>query len=158
MSFPNHRGRRLRSNPALIESLSETVLCSKDLVMPYFVHEKNEESEIKSMDGLRRFNEKSIIREISVIQDLGINMISLFPVIPNEKKSLNAEEALNNDNLICRTLRGLKKKFPKLIVICDIALDAYTLSGHDGIINKKMEIDNDKTIEMFDQSFNSLKN
>ena len=84
--------------------------------------------------------------EIENSLNLGINMIALF--LNTKKKNLmNAEEALNNDNLICRTLKKLKK-FPELIVICDIALDAYTLSGHDGIINIRWKLNNDKTIKI----------
>lgn len=148
MSFPNHRGRRLRSNQPLIESLAETSISAKNLVMPYFIQEANKDLQIKSMSGIDRFTEKGILDEVSVLQDLKINMVALFPVIPNEKKTPHARESLNSNNLICRVLRKLKKKFPKLIIICDVALDAYTLSGHDGILNNKGEIDNDKTVKI----------
>ena len=86
MSFPNHRGRRLRSNQPLIESLAETSVSAKNLVMPYFIQEANKDLQIKSMSGMNRFTEKGILEEVSVLQDLNINMVALFPVIPNKKK------------------------------------------------------------------------
>ncbi len=159
MSFPNHRGRRLRSNQPFIDSLAETSISAKNLVMPYFIQETNKDLQIKSMSGMARFTEKGIMEEVSVLQDLNINMVALFPVIPNEKKTPHAKESLNSNNLICRVLRKLKKKFPKLIIICDVALDAYTLSGHDGILNNKNEIDNDKTIKILsNMAVNFAKN
>ncbi len=145
--FPYHRGRRLRQSKNFREIFSESSLTTNDLVMPYFLREEDDNAEIDGMPGMRRYNEKEIINELKSTIDLGIKSIAIFPKVPDKKKSEEAEEALNNSNLICRTLRKIKNKFPDLIVICDIALDSYTNSGHDGILNSMGQIDNDKTIE-----------
>ena len=148
MVFPDHRGRRLRKHNSIRESIAETNICVQNLVMPYFIDESNKISSIDSMEGIKRFTEESVISEIGELLDLGVKMVALFPVISPQKKSKNADESLNEDNLICRLNRKLKKEFPELIIICDVALDAYTLSGHDGLVDSLGKIDNDKTIEM----------
>ena len=148
MVFPDHRGRRLRKHNSIRESIAETNICVQNLVMPYFIDESNKISSIDSMEGIKRFTEESIISEICELLDLGVKMVALFPVISPQKKSKNADESLNEDNLICRLNRKLKKEFPELIIICDVALDAYTLSGHDGLVDSLGKIDNDKTIEI----------
>ena len=145
MVFPDHRGRRLRKHNSIRESIAETNICVQNLVMPYFIDESNKISSIDSMKGIKRFTEESIISEIGELLDLGVKMVALFPVISPQKKSKNADESLNEDNLICRLNRKLKKEFPELIIICDVALDAYTLNGHDGLVDSLGKIDNDKT-------------
>jgi porphobilinogen synthase len=76
-----------------------------------------------------------------------IPMVALFPYTPNSKKDKKGTEAINPDNLICRSLKMLKKRYPNLGVMCDVALDPYTSHGHDGVLVKK-EIDNDETIKI----------
>ena len=145
--FPYHRGRRLRQNQNFREIFSESNLSLNDLVMPYFLREEDDNPKIEGMPEVYRYNEEEIINELKNISNLGIKSIAIFPKVPDEKKSDEAEEALNNNNLICRALRKIKNKFPDLIVICDIALDSYTNSGHDGILDSAGQIDNDKTIK-----------
>ena len=80
--------------------------------------------------------------------DFGIKAIAIFPKISDEKKSQDANESYNENNLVCRCLRSLNKKFPDLVVICDVALDSYTISGHDGILNSSGFVENDITIHV----------
>ena len=145
--YPYHRGRRLRIHDKFRDLVSESSLSSDDLVMPYFIREEDEKPLIKQMNGIKRFTIKELIIEIKKVLDCGIKAIAIFPKVADEKKSLDAKESFNTNNLVCRCLRSLNSKFPDLIVICDIALDAYTLSGHDGIINSSGSIDNDMTIQ-----------
>ena len=105
MVFPDHRGRRLRKHSSIRESLAETNLCARNLVMPYFIDESNKISSIGSMEGIKRFTEESIAAEVDELLDLGVKMIALFPVISPKKKSKNGDESLNEDNLICRLNR-----------------------------------------------------
>ena len=157
--FPYHRGRRTRANNSLRELVAETQLSVDDLVMPYFIRENNDSPIIKTMNGIKRFSEDELIIELEKISNSGIKAVAIFPKVSDEKKSEYAEESYNNDNLACRVLKRINKKFPKLITICDIALDAYTLSGHDGLINSKNEIDNDLTIEVLTKmSLNFARN
>jgi len=80
--------------------------------------------------------------------DLGIKAVALFPVIDSKKKDLEGVEAFNRKNLICATVESIKKKIPELVLIVDVALDPYTVHGHDGILDKKDYVDNDKTVEV----------
>ena len=113
MVFPNHRGRRLRKHKSIRESLAETNLCVQNLVMPYFIDESNKISSIDSMEGIKRYTEESIVSEVGELLGLGVKMVALFPVISPQKKSNNGDESLNEDNLICRLNRHLKKKIPR---------------------------------------------
>ena len=145
--FPYHRGRRLRSSSSLRDVVSQVKLSSDDLVMPYFIKEVSDNSEIKNMPGILKYDENEILFQIEQLIKKGIKAVALFPKISEEKKTVDGAEALNENNLICRTLRNIKKKIPEIIVFCDVALDPYTSTGHDGIVNKKGEVDNDITID-----------
>ena len=146
--FPFHRGRRLRISSSLRDIVCETNISPNDLVMPYFIREDTDDPIIEMMPGIKRYTETELIDELEYINDLGIKAISIFPKINKKKKSNDAKEAFNKNNLVCKVLRKITKKFPKLIVICDVALDAYTLSGQDGLTNSSKKIDNDSTIEV----------
>ena len=146
--FPYHRGRRLRSFNYLRDMVSENILTTHDLVMPYFVREDNDDSSIEGLKDLKRFSITELLTELDIISKNGLKAIALFPKVVKEKKSLKAEECYSNKNLICRTIKSISKRFPEMIIICDVALDAYTLSGHDGIIDANGQIDNDFTIDL----------
>ena len=147
-SYPKTRLRRLRKSKWLRELVSETSISSNDLIMPIFVREgKNKIDSIKSMPGVKRYSVDKLPKILKEVKKSKIPMIALFPYISNKKKNILGTEALNPNNLICESLRFIKKKFPGIGIMCDVALDPYTSHGHDGIIiNKK--IDNDKTIEI----------
>ena len=146
--FPYHRGRRTRISENIRELTSETSLNSKNLIMPYFVREESDDSNILSMKGIKRLSSKELLGRISKDIKNGINTFALFPKIPDSKKSSLADESLNEENLVCRIIKTVKKEFPNVLLICDVALDAYTVNGHDGVVNSDGDIDNDKTIDI----------
>ena len=99
------------------------------------------------MPGIKRYTVDKLPIILKQVKKLKIPMVALFPYIPNVKKDNFGKEALNPNNIICRSLRLIKKKFPTIGTMCDVALDPYTSHGHDGIIlNNK--IDNDETIKI----------
>ena len=146
--FPFHRGRRLRNNTNISNLVAETNLDVNDLVMPYFLREENDDPAITSMPDLRRFSINELIKELQEIEDLGIKTIAIFPKIEEKKKDNLASESLNENNLVCRSLREIRKICPNISVICDVALDAFTTKGHDGIVDEAGRVNNDQTIEI----------
>ena len=143
--FPNIRLRRVRKQAWIRRLISENNLSIDDLILPIFVREgKNKIEPIKSMPGVNRYSLDKVNIIMGKVQKYKIPMIALFPHIEKNKKDKLGTEAVNKDNLICKSIKFIKKKYPKIGVMCDVALDPYTSHGHDGIIiNKK--IDNDKT-------------
>ena len=102
--------------------MTETNLSVNDLVMPYFLKEENDKAIIKNMPGLgKRFSTNELIKELKEIEDFGIKTIAIFPKV-NEKKDNFGSESLNEDNLVCRSLREIKKKCPNISVICDFSI------------------------------------
>ena len=147
-SYPKTRLRRLRKSRWLRNLISENNISNNDLVLPIFVREgKNKIEKIKSMPGISRYSVDKLHTILKEVRRFRIPMIALFPYTPNNKKDAKGSEALNPNNLICRSLKVIKKKFPEIGVMCDVALDPYTSHGHDGIIIKN-KIDNDETIKI----------
>ena len=109
--FPYHRGRRLRSFDYLRDLVSENVLTTNDLVMPYFIREDSDNENIKGMKGIKRFSISEMLKELDSISKNGIKAIALFPKILREKKSHKAEESYNDQNLISRALKSISKRF-----------------------------------------------
>ena len=146
--YPSTRLRRLRKNLNLIELVSETNLTSKDLIQPIFIKENFEgKEEIESMPGIFRFGLNHVLSEIEEVINAGINAIAVFPVIESSKKDEKGLEALNKSNFIVQSINKIKKEFPELILIADVALDPYTDHGHDGILINN-EVANDETLEV----------
>ena len=146
--YPSTRLRRLRKNLNLIELVSETNLTSKDLIQPIFIKENFEgKEEIESMPGIFRFGLNHVLSEIEEVINAGINAIAVFPVIESSKKDEKGSEALNKSNFIVQSINKIKKEFPELILIADVALDPYTDHGHDGILINN-EVANDETLEV----------
>ena len=147
-NFPNSRLRRLRASDNLIKLVSETSLSSNDLIQPLFIKENLEGTEpIGSMPNILRFSADSVLSEVEDVLNSGVNSIALFPVIEESKKDDLGKEALNKSNLICKSIQSIKKRFPEIIIIADVALDPYTKHGHDGII-KNNDVDNDLTLDV----------
>ncbi len=147
-SFPKTRLRRLRKFKWLRNLISENNLSTNDLVLPIFVREgSNKIDTIKSMPGVKRYSVDKLNIILNQAKKYKIPMIALFPYISNKKKDNNGTEALNPNNLICKSLRLIKKKFPEIGVMCDVALDPYTSHGHDGVMINN-QIDNDETISI----------
>ncbi len=146
--YPSTRLRRLRKNLNLIELVSETNLTSKDLIQPIFIKENFEGKEqIESMPNIFRFGLNHVLSEIEELINVGINAIAVFPVIESSKKDEKGLEALNKSNFIVQSINKIKKEFPELILIADVALDPYTDHGHDGILINN-EVANDETVEV----------
>jgi len=147
-SFPQKRMRRNRSEVWIRDLVQENRLSVKDLVLPLFVVEGQAIREpVESMPGVLRHSPDLLVEEIKKAEDLGIPAVALFPVIETEKKSNDGKEAYNPSNLLCRTLIDIKKEVPNIGIITDVALDPYTLHGHDGIVIDD-KINNDETLEI----------
>ncbi len=146
--FPSTRLRRVRNSDWVRRLISESNLSANDLILPIFIRDGyNKIEEIKSMPGVKRYSLDKISKILDQAERFKIPMIAIFPYTPENKKNNNGLEALNENNLVCRSLRLIKKKYKKFGVMTDVALDPYTSHGHDGIlINGK--IDNDKTLDV----------
>ena len=146
-SYPDTRMRRIRKSSALREMLAETTLSNADLIQPIFIKEdlKGREA-IKSMPGINRLGLDILNDEIKKIIDLGIKSVAVFPVINEEKKDEIGSQATIENNFICEAISAIKKSYPDLVVIADVALDPYTDHGHDGLLNETGDVDNDLTL------------
>jgi len=143
--FPNTRLRRLRKNTNLIDMVSETNITSNDLIQPIFIKENFNGSEsIDSMPNIFRHGIDNALKEIEDIKNSGINSIAVFPVIESANKDSKGSQAVVNNNFISTTIKAIKKRFPDIVLIADVALDPYTDHGHDGVIINN-EVDNDET-------------
>ena len=148
MSFPLNRNRRLRKNNTIREMVTENHLNPSDFILPVFVVEgKNKKEEIKSMPGYFRYSIDLIINEIKECYELGIKSILLFAKIEDNLKDNEGLEAINENGLMQRAIKTIKKEVPDIYLISDIALDPYSKFGHDGIVNN-YEIENDITIDL----------
>ena len=120
-----------------------------DLIYPMFVVEGEKVREpIHSMPGVYRLSIDNLIMEASQCYDLGIPAIALFPVIPMDLKTVNAEESFNPEGLVPRAVMALKQALPDLGIITDVALDPYTSHGQDGLLDSNNKILNDETVEV----------
>jgi len=136
--FPARRMRRMRRDTFSRALMAENQLTVNDLIYPVFVLEgENQREAVASMPGVERKSIDLLLEEAEELVTLGIPAIAIFPVTPEGKKSLMAEEAYNPDGLAQRTVRALKAKFPELGVITDVALDPFTTHGQDGILGEE---------------------
>ena len=147
--YPNLRLRRNRKYSWSRKLIQENTLSPSDFILPIFLIEgSNKKESISSMPGVYRYTIDRLNQIIDRAIKKGIPMVALFP---NTKKNLKDEigsEALNENNLVCRAIQEIKKKYKNQIgIMCDVALDPYTSHGHDGLI-KSNQIINDETIEV----------
>lgn len=139
------RNRRLRTNESIRSLVRETTLTTSDFVMPMFVMEgENLQEPIPSMPGIFRRSIDLTIKECKELFSLGINAINLYMKVSENLKDNTGKEAWNKDGLMQRTIREIKNAVPEMIVMPDVALDPYSIFGHDGIITNG-QIDNDAT-------------
>ena len=149
--FPSTRLRRIRMKEFSRRLVSENNLSVNDLIWPLFVCEGNNIADkINSMPGVFRYSIDNILKELETAVKLKIPAIALFPQIDSGLKDEKGSEATNENNLICRTIKSIKKNFPDLGVICDVALDPYTNHGHDGLVINSI-VDNDTTLEVLEK-------
>jgi porphobilinogen synthase len=146
--FPFTRPRRLRQSPFIRDLVRQTTLSISDLIYPVFVVDSaSGEADIKAMPGIRRWSEDSLPRHVENAVQAGIPAIALFPVIDNTLKTSDGREAANPNGLVPRVVKRLKREFPGLGIITDVALDPYTSHGQDGIIDSSGYILNDVTVD-----------
>lgn len=143
------RPRRMRKDEFSRRMMRESVLTTNDLIYPIFVLEgEGKTEEVNSMPGVQRQTIDVLLKTAEECVALGIPAIAIFPVISEDFKSLDAKEAYNQSGLVPKTIKTLKKAFPDLGVITDVALDPYTTHGQDGIIDDDGYVLNDKTVEV----------
>mgnify|MGYP006082554635 CR=1 FL=1 len=145
--FPSARMRRNRRQNWSRELSAEARLSSADLIWPIFVHDESYDLDIESMTGLQRVSISTLLKMSEQAVDLDIPAIALFPSVDDSLKDENGTQAANPGNLVCRAVQAVKKEFPDLGIICDVALDPYTRHGQDGILVDGY-VTNDATIEM----------
>jgi porphobilinogen synthase len=151
-AFPAARMRRMRRDDFSRRLMREHTLTPNDLIYPVFVLEGQGKREaVASMPGVERVSIDLLLAVAEDCVKLGIPALALFPVIDSGLKSLGAEEALNPDGLVPRTVAALKSRFPELGVITDIALDPYTSHGQDGLIDDTGYVMNDETVAVLAQ-------
>ncbi len=147
--YPETRMRRTRHDDFSRRLMRESMLTVDDLIYPVFVLEGEGRSEkVASMPGVERQSLDILLQTAERAVNLGVPALALFPVIDASLKSLGAEEAFNSHGLVPRAVKALKREFPDLGVITDVALDPYTSHGQDGLIDETGYVLNDETLEV----------
>jgi porphobilinogen synthase len=145
--YPQIRMRRMRRDGFSRDLMREHILTSADFIYPVFVLEgSNKVEDVKSMPGVQRKTLDLLLKDAEQCMKLGIPVIAIFPVIDTPLKSLDASEAYNPQGLVPRVVAALKKNFPELGIMTDIALDPYTSHGQDGLLDDSGYVLNDETI------------
>ena len=151
-SFPAVRMRRMRRDDFSRRLMRENVLTTNDLIYPVFVLEgKGRTEKVDSMPGVERMTLDRLMPVAEECVALGVPVMALFPVIDQKLKSLDGREAFNAKGLVPRVVRELKKRFPGLGIMTDVALDPYTSHGQDGVIDKHGYIINDVTLGVLEK-------
>ncbi|SHI85639.1 porphobilinogen synthase [Mesonia phycicola] len=143
--FPLQRNRRLRTNESIRSLVRETSISPQDFMCPMFIAEgKNVKKEVPSMPGVYRQSLDGTVKEVKELWDLGIKAVNLYTKVSENLKDNTGKEAWNKDGLMQQTIRAIKDAVPEMIVMPDVALDPYSIYGHDGIIENG-QIVNDAT-------------
>ncbi len=147
--YPNLRLRRNRKTDWSRRLVRENTLSANDLILPIFLVEGiNKKQSIKSMPEVYRYSIDRLAEIVDKAVSNKIPMVALFPYTNSKLKNNNGTESLNENNLVCRAIKFIKKKYKNNIgIMCDVALDPYTSHGHDGLLYKG-NILNDKTVEI----------
>ena len=150
-AFPVTRLRRLRQHAWSRALVSEHRVHTTDLIQPLFVIEgQGRRDDVASMPGIHRLSVDMLLRTAERLVEVGIPAVALFPLTAPEIKTVDGREACNENNLVCRAVRALKRSFPSLGVICDVALDPYTSHGQDGLLEDG-RILNDETLAVLER-------
>ena len=151
-AFPAVRMRRNRVDAFTRRLVAENRLSVDDLIWPIFVIEgTNTETEVASMPGVKRVTLDRLAAHAAPAARLGIPALALFPATPPERKDAEGTEARNPENLMCRAARLLKREYPEMGLVGDVALDPYTEHGHDGVLRDGpggLYVANDETLEV----------
>jgi porphobilinogen synthase len=141
------RMRRNRRSEWARRLVRENVVSTDDLIWPLFVMDgDNARSPIASMPGVERLSVDQAVREAERAAKLTIPCIALFPYTDPSLRDATGSEALNDNNLVCRAIRAIKKEVPEVGILCDVALDPFTSHGHDGLLRDDGVIMNDETV------------
>jgi len=143
--FPLQRGRRLRINESIRSLVRETTLSPNDFMFPMFIAEgENSQVEIPSMPGIFRRSIDLTVKEVQELFDLGIRAVNIYVKVSEDLKDNTGKEAWNPNGLMQQAIRAIKAACPEMIVMPDVALDPYSIYGHDGIIENG-DVANDAT-------------
>ena len=147
--YPSLRMRRSRKSNWSRRLIEENNLTPSDFILPLFLTEgKNKKQSINSMPGVYRYSLDKIYYAVDRAINLKLPMVALFPHTKKSKKNNLGSEALNENNLVCKAIQLIKKRYKNEIgIMCDVALDPYTSHGHDGLLNSNYVL-NDETIEI----------
>lgn len=147
-AYPATRLRRLRRHDHVREMVSETILQPRHLIAPVFVLPGVQQRQaIASMPNIERLSVDLLLKHAETLLSLGVSKLALFPVTPQDDKSLLAEAAWRDDGLAQTAIRTLKRELPELVLISDVALDPYTSHGQDGITDDTGYVINDQTVD-----------
>ncbi|WP_104735026.1 porphobilinogen synthase [Hanstruepera ponticola] len=145
--YPLRRNRRLRTNEAIRSLVRETIITPNDFLVPLFVVEgKGVKEEIASMPNYFRYSLDLLEKEVHELWKMGLKSVLLFVKVPDNLKDNQGKEALNPNGLMQRAIKTVKNACPDMLVMTDVALDPYSVYGHDGIIENGM-IANDVTVD-----------
>ena len=147
--FPGIRMRRMRRDPFSRALMRENVVTASDLIYPVFILDgQNQRQQVASMPGVERLSVDLLLKVAEEAVALGIPVLALFPVVDAALKTYDGVEATNPEGLVPRAVRELKRHFPQLGIMTDVALDPYTTHGQDGLPDENGYIVNEKTIAM----------
>ena len=148
-TYPAARMRRMRRDPFSRALMRENVVTASDLIYPVFILDgENQRQQVASMPGVERVSVDLLLKVAEECVALGIPMLALFPVVDASLKTYDGVEATNPEGLVPRAVRELKRHFPQLGIMTDVALDPYTTHGQDGLPDENGYIVNEQTIEM----------
>ena len=146
--YPTKRNRRLRSNESIRSLVRETIITPNDFLVPLFVVEgKGVKDEIPSMPNYFRFSLDTLEAEVKLLWSLGLKSVLVFVKVADALKDNKGTEALNANGLMQRAIKTIKNVCPERLVMTDVALDPYSMYGHDGIVSEGI-IQNDDTVEI----------
>ena len=147
--YPRIRPRRMRADDFSRRMMQESRLTTDDLICPLFVLDGSDKREpVPSMPGVERLSIDLLGETVREIYALGIPAVALFPVTPHDRKTADGREAYNPDGIAQRAIKAVKEAAPELGVITDVALDPFTISGHDGVVDDAGYVLNDVTVEI----------
>ncbi|TGE22489.1 porphobilinogen synthase [Hymenobacter aquaticus] len=151
--LPTHRPRRNRKSEVIRNMVQETNLTTNDFIYPLFLIEgQNQTIEVSSMPGIYRFTADRLIDEIGQAVALGIKAFAPFPSINDALKDRLAKESANPEGLYLKTVADIKRQFPDVVIMTDVAMDPYSSDGHDGVVDAESgEILNDASLEVLGQ-------
>ena len=151
--LPTHRPRRNRKSAVIRDMVQETRLTAHDFIYPLFITEgQNQEVPIASMPGIHRFTADRVIDEVGRCVELGVKVFAPFPNINEVLKDPMARESTNMEGLYLKTVADIKRQFPEVVLMTDVAMDPYSSDGHDGVVDPDSgEILNDASLEILGQ-------